>query len=122
MIATAFSRTPKLPPALPAFKLGALLINGIATEPDTEPRRYRVRLSVDGDHPMIADDRRGAQRRGYSKWARSITITRLCDGKQWIFGEHSAGFPGGFVDSDEHALARLAADERARARLFGGAQ
>jgi hypothetical protein len=117
----AFVRAPTSPPPSYVFLLGkVLLLNGVET--DTAPRLYSVRLSRDEDHPSIADDREDALRQGYSKWARSITITRLADGRSWIFAERSTSFQNGFIDTDEHAIARLAANERYRKRLFGGAQ
>jgi hypothetical protein len=119
----AFSRTPTSPPVLHALQIGKLLLNGIA-ESDADPaaRQYSVRLSTDDDHPSIGDGRREALRQGFKCWARCITITRLCDGKRWIFAERSVSFQNGFEDTDEHARARLAANERAKLRLFGGAQ
>lgn len=103
--ATAFARTPTSAPSY-VFHVGALLLNGIET--DAAPRRYRVRKSVVTDHPFLVGDDFPA-----------IAVIRLRDHRKWIFAERSVGFPNGFVDSDSHALARLAANERAQIRFFG---
>jgi hypothetical protein len=106
MIATAFSRTPTSPPSV-VFQLGKVLINGIVAESIASARRYDIRLATDDDHPMFKDDRLDALRAG-CKWFQHITITRLADGRKWLFAPDRS-LPGGFINSDAHAEARLAA-------------
>jgi hypothetical protein len=107
---------PKSPPPSVVFHVGNFLINGVATEPAAQPRLYKVRRSTDDDHPMIRDDREEALRKGFKCWYQHITITRLSDGRKWIFGEYTVGFPHAYEDSDAYALARLMANGRKRVR------
>jgi hypothetical protein len=89
---------------------------------DYRSREYCVRATTDDDHPMICGDADDALRRGYRKHATCIVIISLSDGRKWIFAERSVSFLNGYKNTDEYAKARLAANERAKVRLFGGAQ
>lgn len=88
---------------------------------DYRSREYCVRESIDDDHPTISNDANRALCRKRRR-VKCITIIRLRDGRKWIFAEHSTSFPNGYQNTDAHALARLAANERAKMRLFGGVQ
>jgi hypothetical protein len=78
---------------------------------DHSRREYLVRDSIDGDHPMVADDRNEAITQELC-WYELITIVRLRDGRRWIFGKHSNRFPDGFENTDAHARARLGVSGR----------
>ena len=85
---------------------------------DYRTREYAVRTANEWDNSMIADD---AERFGCRRM-KHIVIIHLSSDRKWFFAERTASFPNGFQDTDEHARARLAINERVKARLFGGAR